>query len=65
VLRSSKPTVKIATLMDLKPTRDSLGHNPLSDALHQNPGVELNGQGSGRHPLSGVSYHDPGTMKNK
>ena len=26
------------TRMDLKPTRNSLGHNPLSDALHRNPG---------------------------
>jgi hypothetical protein len=51
--------------MDLKPTRDSLGCNPLSDALHRNPGVVLNGQGSGRHPLSGASYRDPGTMKNE
>jgi hypothetical protein len=51
--------------MDLKPTRDSLGRNPLSSALHQNPGVVLNGQGSGRHLLSGASYCDPGTMKNE
>ena len=37
--------------------------NPLSDALHQNSGVVLNGQGSGRHPPKGASYHDLGTMK--
>jgi hypothetical protein len=49
--------------MDLKPTRDSLGCNPLNDALHRNPGVVLNGQGPGRHPLSGASYRDPGTIK--
>jgi hypothetical protein len=49
--------------MDLKPTRDSLGRNPLSDALHRNLGVVLNGQGPGHHPLSGASYRDPGTMK--
>ena len=36
-------SIKIATLMDLKPTRNSLGHNPLSDALHWNPGVVING----------------------
>jgi hypothetical protein len=42
---------KTATLMELKPKRDSLGRNPLSDALHRNPGVLLNGQGSGHHPL--------------
>jgi hypothetical protein len=51
--------------MDLKPTRDSLWRNPLSDALHRNPGVVLNGQGPSRHPLSGASYRDPDTMKNE
>jgi hypothetical protein len=51
--------------MDLKRTRDSLGRNPLSDALQRNPGVVLNGQGLVRHPLSGASYRDPGTMKNE
>ncbi|KAG2629566.1 hypothetical protein PVAP13_3KG464903 [Panicum virgatum] len=48
--------------MDLKPTRNSLGRNPLSDALHRNPGVVINGQGPGRHPPKGVSYRDLGTM---
>ena len=48
--------------MEMKPIRNSLGRNPLSDALHQNPDVVLNEQGPGRHPLSGASYHDPGTM---
>ncbi|PUZ50928.1 hypothetical protein GQ55_6G115700 [Panicum hallii var. hallii] len=48
--------------MEMKPIRNSLGHNPLSDALHRNPGVVLNGQGSGRHPLRGASYRDPGTI---
>ncbi|PVH62789.1 hypothetical protein PAHAL_3G403200 [Panicum hallii] len=48
--------------MEMKPIRNSLGRNPLSDALHLNPGVVLNGQGPGRHPLRGVSYRDPGTM---
>jgi hypothetical protein len=33
--------------------------------LHQNLGVVLNGQGPGRHPLSGASYHDLGMMKNE
>ncbi|PUZ67227.1 hypothetical protein GQ55_3G417800 [Panicum hallii var. hallii] len=33
-----------------------------ADALHRNPGVVLNGQGPGRHPLRGASYRDPGTM---
>ncbi|KAG2534800.1 hypothetical protein PVAP13_9NG085246 [Panicum virgatum] len=48
--------------MDMKPTRNSLGRNPLSDALHRNPGVVINGQGPGRHPPKGASYHDLGTM---
>ncbi|KAG2586003.1 hypothetical protein PVAP13_5NG004808 [Panicum virgatum] len=48
--------------MDLKPIRNSLGCNPLSDALHRNPGVVINGQGPGRHPSKGVSYRDLGTM---
>jgi hypothetical protein len=48
--------------MEMKPIRNSLGHNPLSDALHRNSGVVLNGQGPGRHPLRGMSYRDPGTM---
>ena len=48
--------------MDLKLIRNSLGRNPLSDALHRNPGVVINGQGPGRHPPKGASYHDLGTM---
>ncbi|KAG2588212.1 hypothetical protein PVAP13_5NG196381, partial [Panicum virgatum] len=54
--------IKNVILIDLKPTRNSLGHNPLSDALHRNPGVVINGQGPGRHPPKGASYHDLGTM---
>ena len=48
--------------MDMKPIRNSLGRNPLSDALHRNPGMVSNGQGSGRHPPNGASYRDLGTM---
>ncbi|KAG2621240.1 hypothetical protein PVAP13_3NG230289 [Panicum virgatum] len=48
--------------MVLKPTRNSLGRNPLSDALHRNPGVVINGQEPGRHPPKGASYRDLGTM---
>src|SRR6185312_2021176 len=48
--------------MDLKPIRNSLGHNPLSDALHRNPGLVSNGQGPGRHPPKGALYRDLGTM---
>ncbi|KAG2645297.1 hypothetical protein PVAP13_2KG426005, partial [Panicum virgatum] len=38
------------------------GRNRLSDALHRNPGVVINGQGPGRHSPKGASYHDLGTM---
>jgi hypothetical protein len=48
--------------MDMKPIRNPLGRNPLSDALHRNPGVVLNEQGPGRLPLRDASYRDPGTM---
>jgi hypothetical protein len=47
--------------MKMKPHGKSLGRNPLSDASYWNPGIVLNGQGSGRHPL-GVSYLDLDTM---
>ena len=40
----------LATLMEMKPERKSLGRNPLSDAPYRNPGMVLNGQGPGRHP---------------
>ncbi|KAG2662651.1 hypothetical protein PVAP13_1KG548350 [Panicum virgatum] len=48
--------------MDLKPTRNSLGRNPLSDALHRNPCVVINRQEPGRHPPKGASYRELGTM---
>ena len=48
--------------MDMKPIRNSLGRNPLSDALHRNPGVVLNGQGPGRYLPNGTSYRDLGMM---
>ncbi|KAG2578459.1 hypothetical protein PVAP13_6NG213203, partial [Panicum virgatum] len=46
----------------MKPIKNSLGRNPLSDTLHWNPGVVISGQGPGRHPTNGVSYRDLGTM---
>ena len=55
---------KNATLMDLKPTRNSLGRNPLSDALHRNLGVVLNEQGPGHHP-SGVPGLDLDTVSSE
>jgi hypothetical protein len=44
--------------MEMKPHRKSLGRNPLSNAPYRNPGMVLNGQGPGRHPLGGASYLD-------
>ena len=41
----------LATLMEMKPKRIPLGRNPLSDAPCQNPGMVLNEQGPGRHPV--------------
>jgi hypothetical protein len=48
--------------MDMKPIRNSLGHNPLSDALHRNLGVVLNELGPGRLPHRDASYRDMGMM---
>ena len=48
--------------MEMRPIRKPLGRNPLSDALHRNPGVVLSEQGPGHHLLSGASYRDLGTM---
>jgi hypothetical protein len=44
--------------MKMKPYEKSLGRNPFSDAPYQNPGMVLNGQGSGCHPLGDASYLD-------
>jgi hypothetical protein len=41
------------------------GHNPLTDALYQNPGMVLNGQGPGHHPLGSAPYLDLDTMLNE
>jgi hypothetical protein len=51
--------------MEMKPHEKSLGCNPLSDAPYQNPGMVLNGQGSGRHPLGDASYLDLDTVLNE
>ena len=52
----------LATLMEMKPKRTSLGRNPLSDAPHRNPGVVSNGKRPGRHPLGGAPYLDLDTV---
>jgi hypothetical protein len=49
----------------MKPHEKSLGHNSLSDASYRNPGMMLNGQGPGRHPLGDASYLDLDTMLNE
>jgi hypothetical protein len=51
--------------MKIKSHEKLLGHNPLSDASYQNPGMMLNGQGSGRHPLGDVLYLDLDTVLNE
>ena len=51
-------TLNLAILMEMKPERKPLGCNPLSDAPYRNPGMVLNGEGSGRHPLGDVSCCD-------
>jgi hypothetical protein len=48
--------------MEMKPHGKMLGRNPLSDAPYRNPGMVLNGQGSGCHPLGGASYLDLDTV---
>jgi hypothetical protein len=48
--------------MKMKPHGKSLGRNPLSYASYRNPGMVLNGQGPGYHPLGGVPYLDLDTM---
>ena len=46
----------------MKPHEKSLGRNPLSDVPYQNPGMVLNGQGSGCHPLGDAPYLDLDTV---
>jgi hypothetical protein len=51
--------------MEMKPRGKSLGHNPLSDVPCRNPGMALNGQGLGHHPLGGALYLDLDTVLNE
>jgi hypothetical protein len=51
--------------MEMKPHEKLLRRNPLSDALYQNLGMVLNGQGSGRHPLGDAPYLDLDTVLNE
>jgi hypothetical protein len=51
--------------MEMKPHKKSLGRNPLNDASYRNPGMMLNGQGPGRHPLGDTPYLDLDTVLNE
>ena len=51
----------LATFIEMKPKRISLGRNHLSDAPYWNPGMVLNEQGSGRHPRDALC-RDLGTV---
>jgi hypothetical protein len=42
--------------MEMKPHRNSFGHNPLNNVSHRNLGMVLNGQGPDHHPLGGTMY---------
>jgi len=54
VLGAASQCKNLATLMEMKPKRISLGRNPLSEAPCRNPGMVLNEQGSGRHPCDAL-----------
>jgi hypothetical protein len=60
-----EPTTILDIFMEMKPHEKSLWRNPLSDAPYRNPGMVLNGQGSGRHPLGDVPYLDLDTVLNE
>jgi hypothetical protein len=48
--------------MKMKTHGKSLERNLLSDAPYRNPGMVLNGQGPGCHPLGGAPYLDLDTV---
>jgi hypothetical protein len=48
--------------MKMKSHRKALGRNPFSDTSYRNPGMMLNGQWPGRHPLGGAPYLDLDTV---
>ena len=52
MLGAASQCKNLATFMEMKPKRIPLGRNPLSDAPCRNPGMVLNEQGSGRHPVT-------------
>ena len=50
MLGATSQCKNLATFMEMKPKRISLGRNPLSDEPCRNPGMVLNEQGLGCHP---------------
>ena len=62
--RRGEPTLNLAILMEMKPERKPLEHNPLSDAPYRNPSMVLNEQGPGRHPRD-ASCCDLGTVSSE
>jgi hypothetical protein len=58
-------TTILAIFMEMKPHEKTLGRNSLSDAPYRNPGMVLNGQGPGRHPLGDARYLDLDTVLNE
>jgi hypothetical protein len=63
--RFGEPTTILAIFMEMKPHEKSLGRNPLTDASYRNPGMVLNGQGSGCHPFGDAPYLDLDTVLNE
>jgi hypothetical protein len=61
-VRINEPTTILTIFIELKPYVKSLGRNPLSDTPYQNPGMVLNGQEPGHHPLDGAPYLDLDTV---
>jgi hypothetical protein len=64
-VRFGGPITILAIFMKMKPHEKLLGRNSFSDASYQNPGMVLNGQGSGRHPLGDAMYLDLDTVLNE
>ena len=63
--RRDEPMLNLAILMEMKPERKPLERNLLSDAPYWNPGMVLNGQGPGRHPLGATPCHDLGMVSSE
>jgi hypothetical protein len=64
-VRFNESTTILIIFMEMKPHKKSLGRNPLSDVSYRNPGMMLNGQGPGRHPLDDALYLDLDTVLNE